>query len=110
MKDNYTIKEVAKASGLSVITVKRACSISQGNRRSFGRALMPGLKSTVVIVRVGNQRVRRCLITRAALDRWLKARSKLGGNGQPRGSQARSSITLARKKKGVLPGPTRAAV
>src|SRR5205823_4031906 len=102
----FTINEAAAYTGLSVITVKRGLSISHGNRTSFGRACMPGLRSKVVVIYVNGQPRMRCFIKRAALDRWVNARAKFGGSGKPRGRLAKSLPTLARKKKGVLPGPS----
>jgi hypothetical protein len=94
--DDLTINEAATWSGLSAITVKRGLSIGKGNRTSFGRARMPGLKSRVTVVHVDGRPRMRTLIKLVDLKDWLSARSKLGSNGQLRGSTAKSPANLSR--------------
>lgn len=78
-EDTITIYKAAELSGLSVVTLKRAVQIANGNRHSYGRARMPGLRSmpkkfynVPTMVRISD------------LKAWLKARAGYTQNGVKR--------------------------
>jgi hypothetical protein len=70
MKPKLSLSEVVAISGLSTITILRAVSIAKGNRSSFGRAYMPGLKSSY------NQG-RQLQFNRSDVEGWLGSRTKV---------------------------------
>jgi hypothetical protein len=86
-KTPLSLKQVIALSGLSKITVLRAVSIGRGNRTSFGRARMPGLKSS----REGWGM--KLWFKPRDVDRWSAARAKFNYNG------------FKKKKKGVITRP-----
>jgi predicted DNA-binding transcriptional regulator AlpA len=74
-KTALSLPEVAQLSGLSQITILRAVSIARGNRTSFGRARMPGLKSS----RVGWKNTLQ--FKPSDVQQWLKARTQFNRIG-----------------------------